>query len=508
MKKLFITVSIILASTLSLVSGSFGGPSYVGTGTGSGAPTDATYVTTSSNGTLSAEVVISANAATLLQAADYAAMLVLLGLDPTSSPQFTAIELGAASDTTIARSGAGDATIEGNQIYRAGGTDVADGDVADDITLTNISQITTKPITGLSATNWRVFYSADGAVPVELALGADGTYLMSNGAAVAPSFETPSVGSASSIAGTEDGGAIEIVDMSVTAGEGDGTEESFQISLDNLPFLKFYGASDGAGSVDTFKMQLYATTGYPARFEMWADAAEDNADGYQLRVEDSGNLNIQTYQSGSWVTIFSLTNAGTLSLDGAIELDASAAPYGALYDSDAAGADRDNELAYKIEANHTTTTEDAEVSDVTFKHRDGSGATPVAFMTVDGSEATVSFGAYKVAGGALTPVTDAAADFAANFTGINLYGGTFVCDTAGTIQLPVMAVGMHFTIITSGAIAVVIDTNGADGYLMDGTTNAEGKNLTNTSTAGDIAVIQYYTADDWLITTNGWTPEA
>ncbi len=40
-----------------------------------------------------------------------------------------AIELGAASDTTIARSSAGNVTIEGNLIYRAGGTDVpvADG---------------------------------------------------------------------------------------------------------------------------------------------------------------------------------------------------------------------------------------------------------------------------------------------------------------------------------------------------------------------------------------------
>jgi len=40
-----------------------------------------------------------------------------------------AIELGHASDTTIARSGSGDITIEGNAIYRAGGTDVpvADG---------------------------------------------------------------------------------------------------------------------------------------------------------------------------------------------------------------------------------------------------------------------------------------------------------------------------------------------------------------------------------------------
>jgi len=39
------------------------------------------------------------------------------------------IELGHASDTTIARSSAGNVTIEGNEIYRAGGTDVpvADG---------------------------------------------------------------------------------------------------------------------------------------------------------------------------------------------------------------------------------------------------------------------------------------------------------------------------------------------------------------------------------------------
>lgn len=47
------------------------------------------------------------------------------GLATTDSPQFTAINLGHASDTTIARSGAGDITIEGNAVYRAGGTDVA-----------------------------------------------------------------------------------------------------------------------------------------------------------------------------------------------------------------------------------------------------------------------------------------------------------------------------------------------------------------------------------------------
>ena len=39
-----------------------------------------------------------------------------------------AIELGNSGDTTIARSGSGDITIEGNAVYRAGGTDVAVAD--------------------------------------------------------------------------------------------------------------------------------------------------------------------------------------------------------------------------------------------------------------------------------------------------------------------------------------------------------------------------------------------
>ena len=108
----------------------------------------------------------------------------------------------------------------------------------------------------------------------------------------------------------------------------------------------------------------------------------------------------------------------------------------------------------------------------------------------------------------LTPVTDSTADFAANFTGANLYGGTFVANADdGDLALPVMAVGMNFCVITLGAIEVVADTNAADGYLMDGTTGVEGANLTNLSAAGDIACFQYYTADDWLITTNGWTAE-
>lgn len=47
-----------------------------------------------------------------------------LALSSADSPQFTGIELGHATDTTLTRSTAGNVAIEGNVIYRAGGTDV------------------------------------------------------------------------------------------------------------------------------------------------------------------------------------------------------------------------------------------------------------------------------------------------------------------------------------------------------------------------------------------------
>src|SRR6266496_3475808 len=47
-----------------------------------------------------------------------------LGLGTSDSPQFAGVNVGAATDTTITRTGAGDIAVEGNAIYRAGGTDV------------------------------------------------------------------------------------------------------------------------------------------------------------------------------------------------------------------------------------------------------------------------------------------------------------------------------------------------------------------------------------------------
>ncbi len=52
-----------------------------------------------------------------------------IGVGTGDSPQFTAVNVGAASDTTLARSSAGVLAVEGNVMYHAGGTDVvvADG---------------------------------------------------------------------------------------------------------------------------------------------------------------------------------------------------------------------------------------------------------------------------------------------------------------------------------------------------------------------------------------------
>ena len=51
-----------------------------------------------------------------------------LGLGTADSPQFAAINVGHATDTTITRASAGDIAVEGNTVYRAGGTDVAVAD--------------------------------------------------------------------------------------------------------------------------------------------------------------------------------------------------------------------------------------------------------------------------------------------------------------------------------------------------------------------------------------------
>ena len=90
-------------------------------------------VYTSAGTTLTRSVLESSNADAAISLAGAAEVsITALKEDivtPESNPFLTTIELGHASDTTIARAAAGSITIEGNAVYRASGTDVpvADG---------------------------------------------------------------------------------------------------------------------------------------------------------------------------------------------------------------------------------------------------------------------------------------------------------------------------------------------------------------------------------------------
>jgi len=86
-----------------------------------------------------------------------------------------------------------------------------------------------------------------------------------------------------------------------------------------------------------------------------------------------------------------------------------------------------------------------------------------------------------------------------------LYGGTIYVTGAATITIPAVAAGASFTVITIGAVAVSVDPNAADLIYLDGTALADGDKVTNTSTAGDVAVFTYLDGTGWYASTNAWT---
>ena len=104
-------------------------------GTGASSLTDGGVLLGSGTGAITAMAVLAdsemivGDGTTDPVAESGATLRTSIGVGTGNSPQFTGIELGHASDTTIVRSGSGDITIEGNAVYRAGGTDVpvADG---------------------------------------------------------------------------------------------------------------------------------------------------------------------------------------------------------------------------------------------------------------------------------------------------------------------------------------------------------------------------------------------
>ncbi len=112
----------------------------------------------------------------------------------------------AALTGAITASGGSNATALGSFTLAALNTAISDGNVP-----TNLTEF-------VGQTAWRVFYSDGSGDVTELALGADGTFLKSNGAAVAPSFAVPAGSGDVSKVGTP-------VDNQIAIWTGDGTIE-------------------------------------------------------------------------------------------------------------------------------------------------------------------------------------------------------------------------------------------------------------------------------------------
>jgi hypothetical protein len=116
------------AVTLAKIANAAANSKLVGSGAaGSGAPY--TEITIGSGLTMTGTTLSSsggglAAANNLSDVASASTSRTNLGVGTGDSPQFTGINLGHASDTTLTRTGAGDIAVEGNALYRAGGTDV------------------------------------------------------------------------------------------------------------------------------------------------------------------------------------------------------------------------------------------------------------------------------------------------------------------------------------------------------------------------------------------------
>ena len=304
-------------------------------------------------------------------------------------------------------------------------------------------------------------------------------------------------------------------------------------------------------------------TVYPVFFDGQTGAQEAESDVGLTYNPSTGTLTTTLLAGALNGTVGATTPAAgaftTLSATGSITAGPSSTPNINLNDDDGTGSDDADKYAGSIEANMTTTTEDSEVSDLSVYYQDA-GSKTAAFI-IDGSDNQVEFGinttlqagdivtaeigsnqitnalmadnaidtaelatgaveadelnanavTYAATSGSfksLTPVTDDADDFAAEFTGANLYGGTFVANLAGDVDLPAPVAGMNFTIITMGDIEVDILPTAGDDILLDGEQLDDNHDVSNTGSAGDIAVVQYYDADGWLITSNGWTEVA
>lgn len=175
-----------------------------------------------------------------------------------------------------------------------------------------------------------------------------------------------------------------------------------------------------------------------------------------------------------------------------LDIASVASPEMSLFDSDGAGADRADKYAGGVAANFTTTTEDAETSDLIFYGMIGGSKVAVGFF--DGSAALWDLGAYglgttgTITGGVLI-VPKTAATYTLGTDSAREKDGAYTVNAdndAFALTLPAQSVGMSGCLGQGDGVSAALTLdNTAQYFVMDGIKAAQGEALVSSGSASD-----------------------
>ena len=133
---------------------------------------------------------------------------------------------------------------------------------------------------------------------------------------------------------------------------------------------------------DANTITLQAAASAAAVLQLFADAAGDNSDKWQLVAADGGDWTLESYQSGSWVAVLTIDNTGNITMT-SVETTATTAPGISGTDSD----QDDPDIIGKDYWNASATGSGVEVGDKYWQVMGGAGTagTLETFMDYDAS---------------------------------------------------------------------------------------------------------------------------
>lgn len=323
-------------------------------------------------------------------------------------------------------------------------------------------------------TAWRVFYSNTAGDVTELALGADGTYLKSNGATSAPTWATPSgtmawpAGAGIAVYGGSSAWGTSLTLATTVGATGVDTalvtEQGIREAINALPTVAggtgiTITANGGGAGIDTINVTASTYQAYDANMISWPSTISATEVGYLNGLTEALSTSLSGKQAAdadltTWAGVTPSANGQSL---------VSAANYAAM------------RTLLDLEAGTDFNAYDADLADL-----------------ADGS-----LTASKVAGSAFASASKTTTYTIGTDSADEAYGGTVYVTSATTITAPSVTAGMNFAVVTIGNIAVSLDVNASDKMILDGVTLADGDKATNSSKAGDTIVCQYYSADGW-----------